>query len=144
MSVLNQFEQIFSDFSLATIPLLPSVYSESVVFRDPVHELHGLRNVSLYFGKTLRGVSECRFEFITRVVQADQAAYRWRMWYAHPKLQQGELLSLSGASFLSWQSFEHGERIIFHEDYYDLGDMIYQRIPILSSVIRVIKRRMAD
>ena len=35
------------------------------------------------------------------------------------------------------------EKIIYHKDYYDLGEMVYEHIPLLGSIIKMIKRRLA-
>jgi hypothetical protein len=31
---------------------------------------------------------------------------------------------------------------MFHRDYFDLGEFVYERIPVLNSVVKFIKNRM--
>jgi hypothetical protein len=35
------------------------------------------------------------------------------------------------------------DRIYYHEDFFDLGAMLYQHVPVLGSVIRYLNNRMS-
>ncbi len=35
------------------------------------------------------------------------------------------------------------DSIIYHKDYYDLGEMVYEHVPILGFVIKKIKGKLA-
>jgi hypothetical protein len=36
-----------------------------------------------------------------------------------------------------------GDIIIYHKDYYDLGEMVYEHVPILGFIIKKIKGKLA-
>jgi len=42
--------------------LLESVYANDIVFKDPIHEIHGLDKLSAYFIKLYQNTNDCQFE----------------------------------------------------------------------------------
>ena len=63
----------------------------------------------------------------------------WTMSYQHPKLNNGELIAVKGASQLD---FKQG-KVVSHRDYFDGGALLYEHIPLLKRVIHFLKNRMA-
>jgi hypothetical protein len=55
----------------------------------------------------------------------------------HRRFKPEETLTLPGATAVRF-----GERVHFHRDYFDLGAMIYERIPVLGGAVRAIKARL--
>jgi hypothetical protein len=37
-----------------------------------------------------------------------------------------------------------GEKIDYHRDYFDLGQMVYEQIPLVGRIIKTIKKRLSD
>lgn len=143
MDPLAHFESFYSDFKSADMAQIGRLYATDVVFRDPVHELSGLVELATYFAASQSAVAECRFEFLDRIVGAAdlmplKCCYRWRMHYRHPRLQGGAQIELMGASVLHLEG-----KIVFHEDFYDMGAMLYEQVPLLGSVVRWLKNRVA-
>jgi hypothetical protein len=56
----------------------------------------------------------------------------------HPKLNGGQPVEVNGVSQIRFS----GDRVIYHRDYFDLGEMLYENIPLLGVVIRNIKQRL--
>lgn len=140
---LQQFESFFSDFKNADLTRLSELYTPQVLFRDPVHEISGLAALSTYFANSQSAVAECRFEFLERIISSDagtanKCCYRWRMHYRHPRLKGGSKLELVGASILHLH-----DKILFHEDFYDMGAMLYEHLPLLGGAVRWLKSRVA-
>jgi hypothetical protein len=59
------------------------------------------------------------------------------MHVEHARFRRGEVITLTGASHLRFDT-----RISYHRDYFDMGEFLYERIPVLSAVIRHIKQRL--
>jgi hypothetical protein len=58
----------------------------------------------------------------------------------HSKLDAGETIRVDGSSFLKTR---HG-KIYYHRDYFDLGAMVYENLPILGRIIRSIRLRLGQ
>jgi len=59
----------------------------------------------------------------------------WVMRFQHKNIANNKLIELDGASFIEYKN----EKVCLHRDYYDLGAMLYEHIPVLGSVIRKVR-----
>lgn len=64
---------------------------------------------------------------------------QWDMIFIHRKLAGGRPVTIAGVTFL--RSDENG-KVFYHRDYFDLGAMVYKRVPLLGRLITKIKRRL--
>jgi SnoaL-like domain len=134
---LQRFKDAFNRLNASNLDLLEEIYSPDIVFSDPVHQLQGLTELRVYYARLYEGVISCRFAFEDEIVQDQRAVLIWTMHFEHQRFRKGEMLTLTGASHLKFD-----ERVFYHHDYFDMGAFIYERVPILSSVIRAIKKRL--
>ncbi|WP_456308855.1 nuclear transport factor 2 family protein [Serratia proteamaculans] len=123
---------------MSLLPQLSRIYHPHVVFIDPVSHYDGVDALERYFAQLLKKVNYCRFDIQPALVQGDEASLFWRMEYSHPSLKKGHAMSLNGASHLRLAE----NRIIYQRDYYDLGAMIYEHVPMLGGAVRAIKARL--
>lgn len=134
---VDTFKDVFNQLSRAKLSLIGDLYSEGIVFKDPLHELHGIAAVRDYFARLYDGVRHCRFTFEDQVVQGNTAMLVWTMQLEHARLCKGQLLHLPGASHIRF-----GEKIVYHRDYFDVGALLYERVPLLGPIVRKIKARL--
>ncbi len=130
---------IYSRLDKQNLTLLHHIYHPQVVFQDPLHQVHGLSALEDYFLQLYSNVQRCDFEFDTLAQSGDEGFLTWTMLLQHPRLNSGNALKVHGASHLRFRD----ALVIYHRDYFDLGEMLYERLPILGSVIRWLKGRMA-
>ncbi len=134
---LRAFYEHFGPSALVDIP---SVYDDAVVFEDPIHRVEGLAALQAYFGKTTANVTQCAFHFHNVQVLPENAAWiTWRMDFAHPRLRAGTPLAVEGVTHLRF-----GERITYHRDYFDLGSMLYEHVPLIGGAVRWLKGRLGS
>ncbi len=137
--LLDNFKSIFNQLNNNNLELLDEIYTMDVIFRDPVHALNGLPALRDYYARLYDGVRSCQFEFEAEVIDGRQGMLVWIMRFQHTRFRAGETLELRGVSHLRF--LEDG-RVNYHRDYFDMGEFIYERVPVLGSVIRAIKRRL--
>lgn len=140
--LLNRVQTLYERFDPALVDALDQIYSDDVVFEDPLHRVEGLSALRRYFAGLVEGLDECRFEFADVLTessseQGGQAVLFWTMHYRHRKLRGGALLSLAGSSHLKFT-----DRVTYHRDYFDAGAMLYEHIPVLGFVIGKLKARL--
>ena len=129
----------YTDFNQAGLSQLPDIYTQDCLFRDPVQEVVGLDNLTRYFERMSASLNYCRFEFHSRIEQQDSAFLSWTMHFSHPRLKKGAELLLDGVTELH---FADG-KIQSHYDYYDLGAMLYEHLPVLGRLIKLVKSKVA-
>lgn len=138
-SFLQSFARRFAALDATSLHRLDELYSQNIRFQDPLHRVDGLADLRRYFAGLYANVQELRYDFHGfDEVAPGQGYLRWILHYRHPRLAGGALVSVEGCSHLRW-----GERVEFHRDYFDAGALLYERLPLMGSVIRWLKRRLA-
>lgn len=138
---VHQLADFYRSFTYEDIAQLGKIYADDVQFIDPVHKMNSLNELSDYFASLVKNVKSCQFIVSEPQIMAsseNQAILTWEMIFAHPKLGNGKEVSVEGISHLKWD-----EKITYHRDYYDLGAMIYEHVPMMGYVVGVLKKRLA-
>ena len=137
-SIIELFKASYSNVMQLDLGRMDRFYADDLVFKDPVHQIRGLSAMQDYMADITTNVDECRFEFLDQLV-SDSAAYmKWNMHFRHPRLGSGRLIIVRGISQIHFD-----ERIHYHEDTYDMGQMIYEHVPVIGGVNRWLKARLA-
>ncbi|KOC92847.1 nuclear transport factor 2 family protein [Winslowiella iniecta] len=137
-ATLNNLVMFYQDMQAHSLSQLATLYHQDILLVDPVGQHHGRDAVTGYFAALLKNLRYCRFDITHQHAFDEAALLLWRMDYAHPALQKGAPQSLEGSSYLTFRD----SRVIFQRDYYDLGEMLYEKVPVLGSAIRALKRRL--
>lgn len=135
---VEQFKQLYQTFNTETIAQLRTLYNSAIIFKDPIHQLKGIDALTDYFANFCNPDTHYQFEFINQIISHNQAFFQWQMHYSHPQLKNGKPLSLNGSTLIKFNS-----HIIYHEDFYDMGAMIYQHLPVLGWAVKKINARIA-
>lgn len=137
-AALNQLVAFYQRLDASQLSMLAEIYHPDIRLIDPVAEHQGIVVVERYFSALLKNLRHCRFEMTLIRELGDDALLLWRMEYAHPRLQGGADQTLQGSSYLKMRD----GKVIFQRDYYDMGAMLYEKLPLLGPVVRLIKRRL--
>lgn len=132
--------QVYQQLNKSNLHLLSDVYHQEVVFEDAAHRLEGWHALERYFDALYTNVKRCDFDVIEHQQSGDNGFITWQMALEHPKLSKGAVIKVNGVSHLKF----HQDRVIYHRDYFDLGEMLYEHLPVLGSVIKTIKQRLGQ
>ncbi|WP_018014243.1 nuclear transport factor 2 family protein [Teredinibacter turnerae] len=135
--IVETFKEFYRDLNGTRLDSLPNVYDSKILFKDPVHEVRGINALHSYMSDMYKNVTRCRFEYLDQVVSDNRAYIKWNMYFSHKSLG-GKQISVRGIS-----QIEFGDRIYYHEDVYDMGELLYEHLPIMGQVTRWLKNRMA-
>ncbi|MGF1769985.1 nuclear transport factor 2 family protein [Enterovibrio makurazakiensis] len=137
---LERFISIYTSLSKDNLSSLNAIYSEDVVFEDPAHRIEGYDNLSRYFEVMYSNVNDCRFDIHEQAINGDVAFISWTMSLSHPKLSGGAERVVNGCTRLVLKE----GRVVIHRDYFDLGEMLYEALPVLGSAVKMIKKRLGQ
>ncbi|MEX6501738.1 nuclear transport factor 2 family protein [Pseudomonas zhanjiangensis] len=136
---LRHFGERFASLDKNHLDHLGELYSEDVVFSDPLHQVRGLSELRDYFTTLYASVHDLRFDFHGCDQVRDGEGYlRWTLSYRHPRLAGGQSIRVEGCSHLLWR-----DRVHQHRDYFDAGALLYEQLPLLGGAIRWLKWRLA-
>ena len=137
---VTAFQQLYQQLNRDTVSktLLAQVYGDAIHFQDPFHQIYGLQALTDYFVSLYENVEYIEFDFGHCWYEDNHAFIRWQMHYRHPRINGGNTVSVDGGSELIWQD----NRIIQHRDFFDAGQMLYEKLPLIGWLIRKLKERM--
>jgi hypothetical protein len=135
-SLAEAFQEVFAVLDPSRPFPVERLYDADVRFEDPFHRIEGREALGRYFDRLSRNVLRCTFDFHTVLLGERDVMMTWTM-HLTPRGRLARPLDLSGASHLVV-----GERCCSHRDYFDAGELIYERVPVLGAVIRGIKRHV--
>ncbi len=137
LALIERFKSFYKDVKNPRLDSIADVYSANIKFKDPVHQITGLAELHAYLSDMCENVESGRFEFLDQMVGNDTAYIKWNMYFRHPKLGK-ETIVVRGMS-----QIQFGERIHFHEDVYDMGQMIYEHVPVLGWAVKRLKQNLS-
>ncbi|GLS91932.1 transcriptional regulator [Psychromonas marina] len=135
-TLLDDFCTLYQNLNKDNLIRLKEVYSDDVLFTDPIHEVKGIDALTLYFENLYKNMEYCHFQINHVVQQPGEACLVWRMEYSHQKIKNGKKIAVDGCSHLTFSN-----KIDKHRDYLDLGQMLYEQLPVVGPVIKSIKKR---
>ena len=139
--IVKNFISMYETLHKDNLHLLRPVYSDDIVFIDALHEVNGLDALESYFAGMYGNLISSSIQVIdVQCSQADEgegmAYMTWAMTYVHPQLANKKAIHLDGVTKIKYQ-----DKVTYHRDFADMGQMLYEHIPVLGSAIRYIKRR---
>lgn len=141
MAVISRFCELYQDIANLDPDRLDAVYGQTVQFVDPVTTHNGIVALKAYFSRLLESAAQCRFD-ISNVIPCehnDNNIHFVVTWTMKLTLKSGKFIALDGISELRIDD----DLIIYHRDYYDIGAMVYEHLPVLGRLIKFIKRKLA-
>ncbi len=137
---LQNFIDVYSELGKNNLTSLESVYHPNVTFIDPLHQVEGFPSLLESFQRSYQNIHECDF-VIDNVFEAEQqAAVYWTMTFTHKNLNGSNPVTVIGHSHL--RAFQ--QKVVFHQDYLDVGAMLYEHVPVVGLLIKSIKNRASN
>lgn len=136
--LIGRLRQVFGNFSETEPEDLASLYAADVYFEDPSHGVQGREALVRYFSTLLENVKHCHFRIHHSISDGGNIFLTWSMHIEHARLIDGDTIRVEGSSFLKTRN----GKIYYHRDYYDMGALLYEHVPLLGRVLRLLKSRV--
>lgn len=136
---VQKIEKIFNGLNNNTMNLVNEFYHEKAIFEDPLGSHNGVAEIRKYYENLYKNVQEIRFDFSSYVCQNNECVAIWTMHLKTKGLNGGNPTALKGNSFIR---FDDNNMVIYHRDYFDMGEFIYEHIPILKNIISFVKNQL--
>jgi hypothetical protein len=126
------FRRVFSFLTPDHEMPLEELYAPDIRFEDPIHQLEGLEQVRHYFARLNAGLVTGEWRFGDGLIGETAAMLPWTM---HLKLRQlRNPVVVAGCSHLRYHV-----KVTHHRDYFDVGALVYEQVPLLGTIVRRIK-----
>ena len=115
---------------------IESFVSVDIQFKDPFNDLSGLDAFRRLLVKTLNDVRDPNFHVTHRVWADDVLFLRWSF--------EGQVKGLNhwNVEGMSEIRFDEQGLVCTHIDHWDAAEQFYAKLPIIGTIIRLIRRRL--
>lgn len=126
----------FQTMTPATLDTIGDIYAADSVFIDPFNHLEGLTAVRAVYKHMFDTLAQPRF-VVTQIVSEGRVGFMtWDFLFE----TRGQAMQISGST-----QFELNDvgLIILHRDYWDVAQQVYEKIPLLGSMLRLLRRKLS-
>jgi steroid Delta-isomerase len=136
---LSHIVTFYETLTEQTLPRLHELYAANAYFKDPFNEVNDIAAIEKIFAHMFVSLHEPRFVVTTKIAQGSEAFLTWDFKFRIKKYKPNITQTIRGASHLR---FDKAGRVVFHRDYWDAAEELYEKLPLIGAVIRFAKRRV--
>ena len=132
--VVAFFESLTPD----SVGQLGLFYDRNARFVDPFNDVQGLAAVEGIFRHMFVALDEPHFVVTGQVVQGAQCFLLWDFHFRFKRFDTHTVQTIRGTSHLV---FSEAGLVTLHRDYWDAAQELYEKLPLLGSLMRWLKQR---
>ncbi len=129
----------FESFTREDLARLDELYAADAYFKDPFNEVRGTAAIGAVFEHMFDSLDGPRFVVRDLVAAGDQCFVSWDFLFRMKRFSRAEQC-IRGASHLKLTA---DGRIVWHRDYWDAAEELYEKLPVVGALMRWLKRRAA-
>ncbi|TVR96741.1 MAG: nuclear transport factor 2 family protein [Rhodospirillales bacterium] len=135
----DRYLAVLENLTANTLDRLDLVTASDVHFRDPFNDVRGRAAVRRVFERMFDDVADLRFRVVHAACSSDQGL---ALWHFSGRLRhvRNAPIEIDGVAHLCFNS---DGAVTSHTDYWDPSGPVYAKVPILGSLVRLAKRRLA-
>jgi hypothetical protein len=135
---VDRIADTFESLTPAGVETLGTIYAPDARFKDPFSDVQGLPAIQQIYRHMYETLENPRFVVTGRIVQGPQCFLTWEFHFAFKRIKRWQAQCIQGGSHLVLD----GEgRITLHRDYWDAAEELYEKLPVVGSLMRWLKRR---
>ena len=134
--LIKEIIKRFEGLSLDTVDHLIDLYSTDAIFKDPFNEVTGQHDIKKIFVHMFEQVDQPKFIVLAEISNSYQACLTWEFRFrfkneSHQQVIRG----------CSWLTISHN-LITEHRDYWDAAEELYEKLPLIGSLMRFLKKKL--
>lgn len=133
LSALAAWYEALTPESLAAIG---EHYAANAWFKDPFNEARGREPIRRVFAHMFQTLRAPRFRILERVADDGGALLIWEFRFGAGRRDY----LVRGATHLR---FDARGKVAYHRDYWDTGEELYTKVPVLGALMRWLRARLA-
>jgi steroid delta-isomerase len=134
---ITRLKEFFESLTPASLARLDQYYAPEARFKDPFNQVTGVPAIRAIFDGMYRQVDRPRFVVTCSFGQGDEAFLAWDFNFRF-KGASGQEQTIRGATHIQ---FSVDGRVALHRDYWDAAEELYEKLPVVGSLMRWLKRR---
>jgi hypothetical protein len=135
---VERIVQYFEALSPQGVAQICTLYSPHARFVDPFSDVVGLPAIEGIFAHMFVALEAPRFVILERIVQGQQCFLTWDFHFRFKNFQKDTHQTIRGGSHLV---FSEEGLVTLHRDYWDAAGELYEKLPVVGSLMRWLKKR---
>ena len=135
---VERLVQFFEQLKPQDLPRLPEIYATEARFKDPFNEVQGLPAIERIFAHMFEALDQPHFIVTERIVQGQQCFLVWDFRFSFKRFDTATWQTVRGGTHLA---FDAQGLVTLHRDYWDAAEELYEKLPVVGSLMRWLKRR---
>jgi hypothetical protein len=137
-AAVDRIVQAFQTLTPAAVEALDTLYAPQAHFKDPFNDVRGVSEIQRIFRHMYANLDKPRFIITGRIEQGSQCFLTWEFRFCFRRFKPGQEQCILGGTHLE---FNESGRITLHRDYWDAAEELYEKLPVVGSLMRWLKRR---
>ncbi|MDP2221596.1 MAG: nuclear transport factor 2 family protein [Hydrogenophaga sp.] len=128
----------FESLTPQSVAQIGDFYTAQARFKDPFNEVQGIPAITHIFQHMFVALHEPRFVVTHQIVDGPQAFLAWEFRFRFKRFDTVTQQVVRGGSHLT---LAPDGRISDHRDYWDAAEELYEKLPVVSGLMRWLKAR---
>ena len=133
---LQNLQKAYESLTPDNVSELLSFYAEDASFKDPFQEVLGRDEIKQIFLKMFDQLNNPRFKVKELHNQQNQVSLLWEFHFEFKRWNHAPQMILG----VSWLKLNDDGLIKRHHDFWDPAEGIYEKLPIIGSLMRFLKK----
>ncbi|RXJ86087.1 nuclear transport factor 2 family protein [Arcobacter sp. CECT 8985] len=113
-------------------------FDESSIFQDPFQKVIGVEKIYDVFQDMYKTLYSAKFNIKSFSTNDSQSFIEWE--FVYKMKNNSKQSSFTGVSIVK---FNNDAKIVSHIDYWDAASNIYEKIPLLGSILKIIRKKIS-
>lgn len=128
---------MFESLAPGDLARLGEFYASDARFKDPFNEVQGVPAIARIFEHMFVALDAPRFVVRDIIADGDQCFLSWDFLFRFKRFSLDEQV-VRGGSHLR---FDAQGLVVLHRDYWDAAEELYEKLPVVGSLMRWLKKR---
>ncbi len=114
-------------------------YAENAYFKDPFNEVTRIEDIREIFARMFRQLADPHFVVHEKIGDGTGLFLVWDMSFRLRSWKPQLLRVIHGVSHLR---FDDEGKVTYHRDYWETGEELYAKLPLIGGAVRFLRRAM--
>ena len=138
--LIDELVNFFESVSPENISRIGDFYAVDARFKDPFNDVQGVPAIEKIFHHMFTQVEAPRFVVTERIAQSNSAMLAWRFEFG---VRVGKTVHPQVVNGVTHCKFGPDGKVSLHRDYWDTGEELYMKLPVLGWLLRALRRRLS-
>ncbi len=137
-NTIESIVQVFEGLTVEQVEQLDKLYASDARFKDPFNDVRGVAAIQRIFRHMYIQLEAPRFVIDQRIIDGRQCFLTWEFRFFFRRFKPHiEQVILGGSHLL----LDEAGRITLHRDYWDAAEELYEKLPVIGGLMRLLKKR---